>query len=80
MSALEELAHLADVPIDVEVVLDRRAMTMRDVLALEAGSTLRMGRPAGENVDMYLGDVLLGTGEIVVIEQLMGVRITDFSQ
>ncbi len=80
MSPLEELAHLADVPIDVEVVLDRRSMTMRDVLALEAGSTLRMTRAAGENVDMYLGDVLLGTGEIVVIEQAMGVRITDFSQ
>lgn len=80
MSALEELAHLADVPIDVEVVLDRRPMTMRAVLALEAGSTLRMARAAGENVDMYLGDVLLGTGEVVVIEQAMGVRITDFSQ
>ena len=80
MSPLEELAHMADVPIDVEVVLDRRSMTMRDVLALEAGSTLRMTRAAGENVDMYLGDVLLGTGEIVVIEQAMGVRITDFSQ
>lgn len=80
MSPLEELAHLADVPIDVEVVLDRRSMSMRDVLALEVGSTLRMNRAAGENVDMYLGDVLLGTGEIVVIEQAMGVRITDFSQ
>jgi flagellar motor switch protein FliN/FliY len=80
MSPLDELAHLADVPIDVQVVLDRRSMTMRDVLALEAGSTLRMTRAAGENVDMYLGDVLLGTGEIVVIEQAMGVRITDFSQ
>ena len=80
MSPLEELAHLADVPIDVEVVLDRRSMSMRDVLALDAGSTLRMTRAAGENVDMYLGEVLLGTGEIVVIEQAMGVRITDFSQ
>lgn len=80
MSPLEELAHLADVPIDVEVVLGRRPMTMREVLALDAGSTLRMARAAGENVDMYLGDVLLGTGEIVVIEQAMGVRITDFSQ
>lgn len=80
MSPLEELDRLADVPIEVEVVLGRRPMTMRDVLALEAGSTLRMARAAGENVDMYLGDVLLGTGEIVVIEQAMGVRITDFSQ
>lgn len=80
MSPLEELAHMADVPIDVEVVLDRRPMTMREVLALEPGSTLRMGRAAGENVDMYLGEVLLGTGEIVVIEQAMGVRITDFTQ
>ncbi len=80
MTALEELGHLADVPVDIEVVLDRRLMTMRDVLALEPGATMRMTRAAGENVDMYLGDVLLGTGEIVVVEGAMGVRITDFSK
>jgi flagellar motor switch/type III secretory pathway protein FliN len=35
-------------------------------------------RPAGENIDIYIGGVLCSTGEIVVIETALGVRITDF--
>jgi flagellar motor switch protein FliN/FliY len=78
MTAAEQFAHLADVPVAVEVQLDRRMMTMRAILQLSAGSAIRLTRAAGENVDMYIGEVLAGFGEIVLIENNVAVRITDF--
>jgi flagellar motor switch protein FliN len=78
MTALEQIAHLADVPMDLEVQLDRRLLTVREILKLAAGSSIRLTRAAGENVDLHVGGVLAGYGEIVVIENSVGVRITDF--
>jgi flagellar motor switch protein FliN/FliY len=78
MTALEEIAHLSNVPMDVEVELDRRNMTMREILALERGSVVKMTRSAGENIDLVIGGTLVGSGEIVIIEESFGVRITDF--
>jgi flagellar motor switch protein FliN/FliY len=78
MTPLEEIAPLADVPVDIEVELDRRVLRVRDVLEMGEGLVLRTSRSAGENIDIYLGGVLCGSGEIVVIENALGVRITDF--
>jgi flagellar motor switch protein FliN/FliY len=78
MTALEEIAHLSNVPMDVEVELDRRRMTMREILELERGSVIKMTRSAGENIDLVIGGTLVGSGEIVIIEESFGVRITDF--
>jgi flagellar motor switch protein FliN/FliY len=78
MTPKEEVAPLGDVPVDVEVELDRRVMTTRDVLRLEEGCVIGTSRSAGENIDIYIGGVLCGSGEIVVIENALGVRITDF--
>jgi flagellar motor switch protein FliN len=78
MTPKEEVAPLGDVPVDIEVELDRRVMTMRDVLQLEDGCVIGTSRSAGENIDIYIGGVLCGSGEIVVIENTLGVRITDF--
>jgi flagellar motor switch protein FliN/FliY len=78
MTPQEEVAPLADVPVDIEVELDRRIMTTREVLQLEEGCVIGTARSAGENIDIYIGGVLCGSGEIVVIENALGVRITDF--
>jgi flagellar motor switch protein FliN len=80
MTPLEEIAHLADVTVEIEALLDRRLMTVRDLLGLEEGSAVGLTRSAGENVDMYVGEVLVGSGEVIVIERMMGVRITDFGE
>ena len=80
MTPLEEIATLADVPVDIEVELDRRVMRVREVLDLGEGSVIRTSRSAGENIDIYIGGVLCGSGEIVVIENVLGVRITDFRE
>lgn len=78
MTPQEELAQLWEVPLEIEVELDRRVMTTSQVLELEEGSIIGTSRSAGENIDIYIGGVLCGSGEIVVIENALGVRITDF--
>jgi flagellar motor switch protein FliN len=78
MNPQEEIASLGEVPVAIEVELDRRALPAREVLTLEEGSVIATSRSAGENIDIYIGGVLCGSGEIVVIENSLGVRITDF--
>jgi len=53
---------------------------VRQILALELGSVIRMNRSAGENLDVRVGGSLLGFGEIVVNEATTGIRLTDFFQ
>ena len=79
MTTAERIAPLAQVYLPVEVELDRRSMTLRQILDLDSGSVIRMTRSAGENIDIVIGGVLVGFGEIVIIEDTMGVRITDFN-
>ncbi len=74
----EQLARIADVPIEIDVEMDRKILTMREILALKEGSLIGTDRSAGENIDIYIGGALVGFGEIVVIENIIGVRITDF--
>lgn len=78
MTPIEEIARFANVPVGLEVILDKYKMTVRELLELECGSVIPLERSAGENVDIYVSQVLVGFGEIVVIENTTGVRITDF--
>ena len=79
MDLTEQIGAFGDVPLDVEVELDRRQLAIREVLALETDSVLKLSRPAGENLDVRLGGVLIGYGEIVIPETTVNVRITDFN-
>jgi flagellar motor switch protein FliN/FliY len=79
MTPQEEIAHIADVLVDVEVQLDQRWMKLSEILSLEEGSIIEMTRSAGENIDIFVGARLAAFGEIVIIESIMGVRITDFN-
>ena len=79
MTTIEEIGHFSDVPLDVLVELDRKILTVREILALDKGSVIKMNRSAGENLDVVVSGALLAFGEIVIIESSMGVRITDFN-
>lgn len=76
---MDQIGHLGDVAIEVEVELDRKNLTVREVLELEAGNILKMTRSAGENIDVLIGGSLIGFGEIVLVEDTVAVRITDFN-
>ena len=79
MTAENQISLLADVPLDISVELDQRILTLREVLELDTGSVIGMRRSAGENIDILIGGVVIAFGEIVIIENTMGVRITDFN-
>ena len=79
MTPLQQIADLAEVTVDVEVELGRRIMTIAQILQLGPDSVIRMGRSAGDNIDILVGGTLIGYGEIVIIEDAVGVRITDFT-
>lgn len=74
----EDFEFLNDVPFHIEVVLDRRIVRLNEILKLEPGSIIMLDRAAGDNIDIYVNNVLLGFGEIMAIENRMGVCITDF--
>ena len=78
-AVLGQIAHLADVRVFVDVELDRKLVSLRELLELEPGSVIRMTRSAGDNIDILIGGSLVGFGEIVIIEDAMGIRITDFN-
>ena len=80
MTPIETIGHLADIPIQIDVELGQKNMTVGDILALQKGSVIKMPRSAGDNIDILAGGALLGTGEIVIIEETVGVRITDFNE
>ncbi|MEP6961538.1 MAG: FliM/FliN family flagellar motor switch protein [Acidobacteriota bacterium] len=80
MTILEQIAHFANVPIDLEVELGRKTMTLQSLLTLQKGSLIKLPRSAGENIAILAGGVPLGSGEIVIIEERFGVRITDFKE
>jgi len=76
---MDQIAGFEDIPLPVNIELDRRVLTLRQVLALDVDSTLRMSRSAGENLDLLIGGALIGFGEIVISETITGFRITDFN-
>ncbi len=78
MTPFEEAAHLLNSRIEIEVELDRKIMSLRELLQLENGDLLRLSRSAGENIDILVGSRVIGFGEIVIIEDAMGIRVTDF--
>jgi flagellar motor switch protein FliN len=79
MPVSEGFAHLSDLPLTIEVELDRRTMNVLELLSLDQGTVIKLTRSAGENIDIRVGGTLVGFGEIVIIEDLMGIRITDFN-
>ena len=80
MTALEQIGHLSDIPVYIDVELARKIMPLGEILALEEGSVINMTRSAGENIDLFIGGAPVASGEIVIIEETLGVRITDFAE
>lgn len=78
MTPLEEIAHLADVPVRLEIELDRKLTRLEEILEWEVGGVVWLTRSAGENLDVLVGGTLLGFGEIVILESTFGIRLTDF--
>lgn len=68
---------LHDVELGVTVELGRTKMLVRDVLALTIGSVVELDRTAGSPVDVYVNGTLIARGEVVVVDEEFGVRISE---
>ena len=70
------LDNYGDLPISIHVEVDRTFLTLAEVLGLKAGQIVTLSKPAGEPLDIYAGGVLLGYGEVMVLNGNLGVRVT----
>lgn len=68
---------ILDVPLQITVELGKARKTIREILALSAGSVVELDKLAGEPVDLLVNGKLLAKGEVVVIDENFGVRVTD---
>jgi flagellar motor switch protein FliN/FliY len=73
----EELARLHDVPVELAVEIGRTHMTIREALALGPGSIVTLNRLAGEPVDLLVNGKPIARGEVVVIDEEFGLRVTE---
>jgi flagellar motor switch protein FliN/FliY len=72
-----ELERLYDVPVELAVEIGRTRMTIRETLALGPGSIITLNRLAGEPVDLLVNGKPIARGEVVVIDEEFGLRVTE---
>ena len=72
-----ELERLTDVTVEVSVEVGRTTMTLGEALALGPGSVVGLHRMAGEPVDLLVNGRVIARGEVVVIDEEFGLRVTD---
>ena len=68
---------LMDVALEVSVELGRSHMSIGEILALRTGSVIELDKLAGEPVDVSINGTLIARGEVVVVDEKFGVRITE---
>ncbi len=76
-TAKQNLDLIYDINVEVTVELGRTSMQIKDVLELSPGSVLELNKLAGETVDIFVNKSLIAKGEVVVINENFGVRITE---
>ena len=72
-----DLARLHDVPVELTVEVGRTRMTIGETLGLGPGSIVSLNRLAGEPVDLLVNGTPIARGEVVVIDEEFGLRITE---
>lgn len=70
---------LLDVPVTLTVELGSCQLPMRDVLELAVGSVVELDKPAGTPVELRANNKLVARGEVVVVEDHLGIRITELA-
>ena len=73
------LSMLLDIPLQVTVELGRSRKTVKDILEITQGSIIELDKMAGEPVDILVNQKLIAVGEVVVIDDQFGIRVTEIS-
>jgi len=72
-----DLEFILDIPLTLNVELGRNRMLISDLLQLGQGSVIELAKLAGEPMDVYVNQRLIARGEVVVVNEKFGVRLTD---
>ena len=72
-----DLEAVFDVPVKVSAVLGRARMEINDLLKIGPGTVLELDRKVGEAIDIYVNDRLVARGEVVLVEEKLGVTMTE---
>ncbi|MCA1797104.1 MAG: flagellar motor switch protein FliN [Geobacteraceae bacterium] len=74
---IKNLELLLDIPLDVSVEVGRSRMLVRDLLQMDEGSVVELGKQANEPLDVYVNSRLIARGEVVMVDDKLGLRLTD---
>ena len=75
--AASDLEAVFDVPVQVSAVLGRSRMEVGELLKLGPGTVLELDRRVGEAIDIYVNNRLVARGEVVLVEDKLGVTMTE---
>ena len=73
----QDLEHVFDVPVHVSAVLGRTRLEIGELLRMGPGTVLELDRRVGEAIDIFVNDRLVARGEVVLVEDRLGVTMTE---
>ncbi|MGD9799589.1 MAG: flagellar motor switch protein FliN [Parvularculaceae bacterium] len=71
------LESVYDVPVKVTAVLGKTRMNVAELMDLNAGAVIELDRRVGEPIDLYVNDKLIARGELVLVDGVLGVTMTE---
>jgi len=74
---LKNLELLLDIPLDVSVEVGRTKMLVRDLLMMDEGYVVELSKGASDPLDVYVNSRLIARGEVVLVNDKLGLRLTD---
>ena len=72
-----DLSFLLDIPLEITVELGRNKMVINELLQLGQGSVVELSKLAGDTLDIFVNKRLIAKGEVVVVNEKYGVRLTE---
>ncbi len=72
-----DLAPVYDVPVRISAVLGKTKINVNELLALSRGSILELDRKVGEAIDIYVNNRIVARGEVVIVDEQLGVTMTE---
>jgi flagellar motor switch protein FliN len=74
-----DLNSLLDVSVEISVEIGRTKMTIGELVSLSKGAIIELNKAAGEAVEIYVNERLLGKGEIIVVNERLGIRMLEIA-
>ena len=76
-SSAKDIGFLLDIPLELAVQLGKTKMLIKDLLQLGQGSVIELDKLAGEPMELLVNNKLVAKGEVVIVNERLGIRLTD---